>query len=196
RVFHELAREQPGAMAREIQPALETHEVGAFRRRRAVPGTRARRRDANVEAPLPQRALEQRRRERTAADIAGAYEQDVLRHGARRPTARRSSATLSVPSRTICASGRVQSTTVEGGRFPSTPPSSTSSFPASTCAAKSRAIAAGPAPGGCPGGFADVDVSGPPSAATRRAMAGWEVQRTAMPPSGPRNKSGSRPEPP
>src|SRR5207247_2048379 len=146
-------------------------EVTALGRRRAVPRTRAGRRHAHLETALLERALEQRAGEWAAANVAGADEQDVLDHGARRPTARRSSCTLNVPSRTICARGLVQSTTVEGGRFPNTPPSSTRSFPAATARAKSRAMASAPGPGGWPGRFADVDVNGPPSAATSRAIA-------------------------
>src|SRR5207237_742095 len=132
----ELPREQTGAVTGEVEPPLEAHEIGAFGRRRAIPSPRSGRRHLHVEPALLERALEERRGERAAADVAGADEQDVLGHGARRPTARRSSLTLSVPSRTICARGRVQSTTVDGGRFPRTPPSSTSSAPDSSASAE------------------------------------------------------------
>src|SRR5262245_6589377 len=159
RLLDQLAREQARAVPREIEAPFQSYEVRAFGRRRAIPGSRARRRHDDLEAAVLERALEQRGGERAAANVAGAHEQDVLNHGARRPTARRSSATLSVPSRTICASGRVQSTTVDGGRFPSTPPSSTSNVPARTAGAKSREIAAAPGPGGCPGMFGDGDRS-------------------------------------
>src|SRR2546426_532499 len=80
----------------------------------AVPRTGARRRHRHFETALLERALEQRCGEWAAANVAGADEQDGLNHGASRPTARRSSCTLKVPSRTICACGLVQSTTVEG----------------------------------------------------------------------------------
>src|SRR6266550_7557466 len=196
RAFDQLAREQAGAMPRQVEPALEPHEVGAFGGRRAVPGAGAGRGNRDLDAALLQGALEQRRGERAAADVSGADEEDVLDHGASRPTARRSSATLSVPSRTISARGLVQSTTVDGGRFPRTPPSSTRSCPDWTAGAKSRAIASAPGPGGWPGILADVDVSGEPSAATSCAIAWCDVQRTAIPPSGPRSMSGSRPDPP
>src|SRR5438552_4359754 len=169
--LHQLAGQQTGAVPGEIEAALQANEVSALGRRRAVPRTRAGRRHAHLETALLERALEQRASEWAAANVAGADEQDVLDHGARRPTARRSSCTLNVPSRTICARGLVQSTTVEGGRFPNTPPSSTRSFPAATAGAKSRAMASAPGPGGWPGRFADVDVNGPPSAATSRAIA-------------------------
>src|SRR5262245_1554684 len=170
-VLHQLAGEQAGAMTREIEPALKSDKVSALGCGGAIPRAGAGGRDSHVEPAFPEGALQQRSRQRAAANIAGANEQDVLGHGARRPTARRNSAMLSVPSRTICACGRVQSTTVDGGRFPSTPPSSTSSFPSSTARAKSRAMAAAPGPGGCPGTFADVDVNGPPKASTRDAIA-------------------------
>src|SRR6266571_6219057 len=192
----QLPRQEARAMAGEIQAALQANKVGAFGGRGAVPRTGARRRHRHFETALLERALEQRCGEWAAANVAGADEQDGLNHGASRPTARRSSCTLKVPSRTICACGLVQSTTVEGGRFPNTPPSSTRSLPAATAGAKSRAIASAPGPGGWPGRFAEVDVSGEPSAATRRAIAWWDVHRTAIPPSGPRNMSGNRPEPP
>src|SRR5438477_3406556 len=170
-LLDELPREQAGAMTGQIEPTLEADEIGAFGGRRAVPGSRSRRRHFHVDPALLERALEERRGEWAAADVAGADKQDVLGHGARRPTARRSSLTLSVPSRTICARGRVQSTTVDGGRFPRTPPSSTSSVPDSTAGAKSRAMASAPGPGGWPGRLADVEVSGAPRAATRPAIA-------------------------
>src|SRR5439155_173086 len=54
----------------------------------------------------------------------------------------------------------------------------------------------GPGAGGLPGKLADVDVTGSPSARTNLAIPRWEVQRTAMPPSGPRSTSGRRPLPP
>src|SRR6266545_1406532 len=126
--FDELTRQEACPMSREIEAPLEAHEVGAFGCGCAVPRSRSSRRHGHFDAALLERALEQRRGERAAANIAGTDEQDMLDHGARRPTARRSSLTLSVPSRTICARGRVQSTTVDGGRFPRTPPSSTNSW--------------------------------------------------------------------
>src|SRR6266550_4256214 len=144
--FDQLTRQEAGAVSREIEAPLEAHEIGAFGGGRAVPGTGAGRRHFDFETAFLER--EQRRGERAAADVAGADEQDVLDHGARRPTARRSSCTLNVPSRTMCACGLVQSTTVEGGRFPSTPPSRTSNCPAATAGAKSRAMASAPGPGG------------------------------------------------
>src|SRR5437870_1359727 len=169
-LFYELSRQQPGPVPGQIEAALEPDEVGPFGCRRAVPGTRAGGAHRDVEPAVLQRALEEGRCERAAANVAGADEQDMLGHGASRPTARRSSATLNVPSRTMCACGLVQSTTVEGGRFPSTPPSSTSNCPDATAGAKSRAIASAPGPGGWPGRFAEVDVNGTPSAATRLAI--------------------------
>src|SRR6266576_4653497 len=171
RLLDQLAREQPGPVPGEIEAAFESDQIRPFRRRGAIPGARPGGRDRDLDAALLERALEQRGGERAAADVAGADEQHVLDHGARRPTARRSSLTLSVPSRTICARGLVQSTTVDGGRFPHTPPSRTSSWPFFTAGAKSRAMASAPGPGGCPGTFADVEVSGEPSAATSRAIA-------------------------
>src|SRR6266571_894477 len=193
----DLAREQPRAMAGEIEAALQSHQIRPFRRRGPVPRPRARRFDGHaLETPLLQGALEQRLREGTAADVARADEEDAHRQGARRPTARRSSATGRAPARTMRGVAVVQSITVEGGRLPSTPPSSTSRRPASTAAVNSRTMASGPGAVGPPGRLADVDVNGSPSAATSRATCGCEVQRTAIPPSGPRSVSGSRPPPP
>src|ERR1041384_3030176 len=160
RLLHQLAREQPGAMSGQIEAALQAHQVGALGCGCTIPRPRPGRRHLYLEPALLQRALEQRRGERAGADVAGADEQNVLDHGASRPTARRSSCTLNVPSRTMCACGLVQSTTVEGGRFPRTPPSRTSSCPEATAGAKSRAMASAPGPGGWPGMFADVEVRG------------------------------------
>src|SRR5437660_1861889 len=199
-LLDQLPRQEPGAVTREIESPLEPHEVGALGRGGAVPRARSRRADVHaVQTLFSERALEQRGGERTAADVAGAHEEDLLdlRHqGARCPAARRSSAIGIAPSRITRGCGAVQSTTVDGGRFPNTPPSSTSSLPASTAVAKSRAIAAAPGAGWLPGTFADVEVSGSPNAATNRTMCGCDVHRTAIPPSGPRSESGSRPPPP
>src|SRR6266545_5977378 len=98
RLLDQLAREQPGPVPGEIEAAFEPDQIRPFRRRCAIPGARPGGRDRDFEAALLERALEQRGGERAAADVAGADEQHVLDHGARRPTARRSSLTLSVPS--------------------------------------------------------------------------------------------------
>src|SRR5206468_2366467 len=186
----------PRSVAREIEPALEAHEIRPFGHRRTVPGPGAGRGDRDpLDPALHQGALEQGRRERTAADVSGAHEQDPFRvrflgHGASRPAARRSSPSVTAPSRISRGTGCVQSTTVDGGEFPRTPPSSTSNVPASTAGAKSRTIASAPGAGGLPGKLADVDVTGSPSARTNLAIPRWDVQRTAIPPSGPRSGSG------
>src|SRR5881396_2258395 len=202
RVLDQLPGEETRAVRREVETPLQPHEIGALGHGRAVPRSRPRgpHLDA-VDAALGEGAVQQRRRERAAADVPGTHQEDAFRsrllhHGANRPTARRSSASVSAPSRTSRGSGWVQSTTVEGGEFPSTPPSSTSSVPAATAAPKSRAIASAPGAGGCPGRFAHVDVTGSPSACTSLAIPRCDVQRTAIPPSGPRSRSGSRPLPP
>src|SRR5207302_4726394 len=202
RLVDQLPREQTGAVRREVEPALQPHEIRALRHGRPVPrpGPGGRHLQA-VDAALRQGALQQGGGQRAAADVAGADEQDplhfrVLHYGASRPAARRSSASVIAPSRTSRASGCVQSTTVEGGEFPNTPPSSTSSVPAATAAAKSRMIAAAPGAGGWPGRLAEVDVIGSPRACTSCAIPRCDVQRTAIPPSGPRSRSGSRPLPP
>src|SRR5438093_6628467 len=193
----DLARQQPRTMAGEIEAALQSHQIRPFRRRGPVPRPRARRFDGHaLETPLLQGALEQRLREGTAADVAGADEEDAHRQGARRPTARRSSATGRAPARTMRGVEVVQSITVEGGRFPSPPPSSTSRRPAATATVNSRTMASGPGAVGPPGRLADVEVNGSPSAATSRATCRCEGQRTAIPPSGPRSVSGRRPPPP
>src|SRR6059036_3175243 len=202
RAVDQLARQEPRPMAREIEPALEPHEIGSLGHRGAVPGPGAGRGDRDpLDATLHERALEQGRRERAAADVASAHQQDAFRvrflvHGASRPAARRSSPSVTAPWRISRGVGCVQSTTVDGGEFPRTPPSSTSSVPASTAGAKSRTIASAPGAGGLPGKLADVDVTGSPSARTNLAIPRWDVQRTAIPPSGPRSGSGSRPLPP
>ena len=90
-LLDELPGEQASAMAGEIESPFQTDEVGAFRCGRAVPRPGARRRDVHVEPSLLEGALQQHGRERAAADIACADEQDLLSHGARRPTARRNS---------------------------------------------------------------------------------------------------------
>src|SRR6185436_10405744 len=109
-----------------------------------------------------ERALHQRRRQGRPTDIPGADEENAFHgfmiHGASRPAARRNSAPVIAPSRTSRASGRVQSTIVDGGEFPSTPPSRTSSCPDATAAWKSRMIASAPGAGGAPGRFAEVEV--------------------------------------
>jgi hypothetical protein len=84
----QLAREQPRPVARQIEPALEPDEIRALRRRRAVPGPGARGRDRDpLDPALGERALEQRRRERAAADVPGTHQQNAFRdrvlvHGA------------------------------------------------------------------------------------------------------------------
>src|SRR5438552_8787438 len=87
----QLARQQTRAMPREIEAPLQADEVRALRSGGAVPRARPGRCDRDLEGALLERALEQRGGERAAADVAGADEQHVLNHGARRPTARRSS---------------------------------------------------------------------------------------------------------
>src|SRR6266853_1493913 len=140
----QLARQEPRPVAREIEPPLESHEIGSLGHRGAVPGPGAGRGDRDpLDAALHESALEQRRRERAAADVASAHQQDAFRvrflvHGASRPAARRSSPSVTAPWRISRGVGCVQSTTVDGGEFPRTPPSSTSNVPASTAGAKSR----------------------------------------------------------
>src|SRR5438046_2133680 len=126
----QLARQEPRPVAREIEPPLESHEIGALGNRGAVPGPGARRGYREpFDPPLHQGALEQGRRERATADVAGADQQDSFRvrflgHGASRPAARRSSPSFSAPSRISRGVRCVQSTMVDGGEFPKTPPSS------------------------------------------------------------------------
>src|SRR6185295_16520803 len=125
-LLDELARQQAGAVRREIETALQAHEVGALGGGRPVPRARAGRCYLDsLDAAFLQRAQQQRLGERAATDVAGADEQhalDLFDHGARRPAARRSSPSVTAPSRTRRAPGCVQSTPVEGGRLPSTPP--------------------------------------------------------------------------
>src|SRR5213596_675226 len=198
----QLARQEPGPVAREIEPPLESQEISALGNRGAVPGPGAGRGYREPFDPaLHQGPLQQGRRERAAADVAGADQQNSFRvrflgHGASRPVARRSSPSFRAPSRIRRGVRCVQSTMVDGGEFPRTPPSSTSKVPASTAGAKSCAMASAPGAGGLPGKLAEVDVTGSPSARTSVAIPRWDVQRTAIPPSGPRNTSGSRPLPP
>src|ERR1041384_7115638 len=58
-LLDELARQQAGAVAREVQSPLESDEVRALGRRCAVPRARAGRRDVDVQPALLQGALEQ-----------------------------------------------------------------------------------------------------------------------------------------
>src|SRR2546426_943545 len=117
RRIDQLSGEQACPMGREIEAALQPHEIRALGHGRTIPRPRARGRHLEVvDATLREGALQQRRRERAAADIPGANEEDlfrrrVLHHGASRPTARRSSAIVSAPSRTSRGAGCVQSTT-------------------------------------------------------------------------------------
>src|SRR2546426_259554 len=95
--LHQLAREQPRAVSREIEPALQPDEVRALGHRGPVPRARPGGRDIDpLDGPLGEGALQQRRREGAAANVAGAHQQDLCRlrhlgHGASRPAARRSS---------------------------------------------------------------------------------------------------------
>src|SRR2546427_191547 len=86
----QLAREQARAMPREVEAPFQADEVRALGSRGTVPRARPGRCHGDLEAVLLERALEQRGGERAAADVAGAHEQDVLNHGARRPTGPRS----------------------------------------------------------------------------------------------------------
>src|SRR3989442_15888731 len=64
-------------MARETEPPLGPHELGACGLRPTVPRAGPRRGPLDrVEAALVERALQQRGRERAAADVPGADEQD------------------------------------------------------------------------------------------------------------------------
>src|SRR6266446_2135433 len=113
-VVDELARQEPRPVARQIEPALEAHEVGSLGDRRTIPGPGAGRGDCDsLDRALHQGTIEQRRRERAAADVSGANEQDAFRvrflgHGASRPAARRNSPSVSAPSRISRGAGRVQ----------------------------------------------------------------------------------------
>ena len=83
-------------------------------------------------------------------------------HGASLPAARRSSARGIAPSRTSRGMTPVQSTSVDGGTLPSTPPSSTSSSPLSIFGPERSASRSAPGAGGWPGRLAEVEVSGRP----------------------------------
>src|SRR6266550_8400503 len=66
-LLHDVAREQPGAMAGEIESLLEADEVGTLRHRGAVPRTRAGGGHVDpIDAALAEGALHQRRRQRAA----------------------------------------------------------------------------------------------------------------------------------
>ena len=69
----------------------------------------------------------------------------------------------------------VQSTSVDGGTLPSTPPSSTSSSPFRSSGPNSSTSRSAPGAGGPPGRLAEVEVSGFPVAVTSRAMPACEV---------------------
>src|SRR2546427_3319811 len=151
-LLHQLTREQARAVSREVEAALQAHQIGSLGGGRAVPRPGTGRGDAHAcHAAFLERAAQEGFGQRAAADVAGADEQNSLDHagqGARIPAARRSSLIGSAPARTTRGVGLVQSTTVEGGRFPSTPPSSTSNWPVVIAAAKSRATGSAPGAGG------------------------------------------------
>src|SRR6266699_3257092 len=66
----QLARQEPRPVARQVEPALEPHEIGSFGDRGAVPGPGAGRGDGDPLDPAHhQGTLEQGRRERAAADV-------------------------------------------------------------------------------------------------------------------------------
>src|SRR5256886_6242763 len=78
--FDQLARQRPRAVSREIEPALESDQIGSFGDGRAVPGTGSRRRHREALAAAPrERALEQRCGERAAADVAGTDQENAFR---------------------------------------------------------------------------------------------------------------------
>src|SRR5437763_3777437 len=72
RLLDQLACEQPGAVRREVEPALQAHEIRALRHGRAVPGPRPGGCHLEaVDAALSQGALPQRRRQRAAGGTRG-----------------------------------------------------------------------------------------------------------------------------
>src|SRR5690242_3956522 len=100
----QLAGQQPGTVARQVEPAFEADEIRAFGHGSAVPRTGAGGGHLNAfAAALGQRALEQGCRERTATDVSRAHQQDAFRvrllgatgrAGRRRAAARRASGLL------------------------------------------------------------------------------------------------------
>ena len=122
---------------------------------RAVPGAGAGRRHGHlVEAARRGRLAQERLGHRAAAGVAGADEEDVGAHagnivtarGARRPAGARRAG--SRPRAPCGAPDSVQSTSVDGGTLPSTPPSSTSSSPGSTTSSRNSSTSrSGPGAG-------------------------------------------------
>src|SRR5262245_4551872 len=167
-LLYHVTGEQTGPVAREVQAVFQSDEVGAFRGRSPIPGARSGRHGLDVlDAPALELPDQQGLCQRAPADVAGTN-QEHLAHGAALPARRRSSDRGKAPSRTSRGSLLVQSTTVEGGTFPSTPPSSTSREPLLTTSLKASTTPVAPGAGGPPGRLAEVDVSGNPSAATSR----------------------------
>src|SRR5437867_5640802 len=124
---HHLAGEQLRAVAREIEPPLEPHQVGAFRHRRTVPRARPRRGHVDRGEPaLLEGALQQRGRERAAADVTGADEQDRLHSRFTEPTGPRrgadppASARLRAPGGAsgVCSQPRSTAASSPGPRHP------------------------------------------------------------------------------
>src|SRR5215212_5821898 len=81
-------------------------------------------------------------------------------YGANLPAARRNSPLGIAPSRTNLGIRSVQSTSVDGGTLPRTPPSRTSSSPLRTASPNSSTSRSAPGAGGPPGRLAEVEVSG------------------------------------
>ena len=135
---HQLPRQQPGAVLAEVETVLQPDEVGAFGHRRAVPGARCRRRrpsPGRARAPPAPRAgapsaigLRQVLPVQTKRDVRCSWPETSVtaRAARRRAAARRAGSRPRAPSG---APESVQSTSVDGGTLPSTPPSSTSSSP-------------------------------------------------------------------
>src|SRR5207245_129736 len=102
RAIEGIAVTSAGTGAWDGAPVSEGAYLGD---RRTIPGPGAGRGDCDsLDRALHQGTIEQRRRERAAADVSGANEQDAFRvrflgHGASRPAARRNSPSVSAPSR-------------------------------------------------------------------------------------------------
>ena len=199
-------RQQPGAMADEVEPVLQRRRDTRLRRPARRPRRRCRR-TTTVTSSTPRAPASARRSSASASGLRqvlpvqtnrmrvlmraslsrreppdgpaqlGARDRPFAHHARHR---RRCSRPASTAAR--CRARR--------RRAPAARPARTAS------AKQRRRCRRRPAPAGRPGRLAEVEVSGTPSAATSRAMPACDVCRTAMPPSAPAQPSGSRPSPP
>src|SRR6185437_2855360 len=195
-LVQQFLRGQPCLVWRDVGVALHADEQGAIGCRGLRPRGGARTTDLDVrEAAFLHQASRDGFRHDAATGIAGAHEKNSHRgHTSpiRSGTLSRSTADGIAPGRMTRGCRPMQSTTVEGAEGTRRPPSRTRSVPRMIASLHCCSISPAAMAAATPGRLALVDVSGAPWASSNRANAACEVQRTAMPPSGPRKRAGRR----